>query len=43
MSTNLKIERHEEIKKIDRHMLQMREILNVIKEKYYEIAEHTAD
>ena len=43
MSNNLKIERHEKIKKIDRHMLQMKKILNVIKNKYYEIIEHTVD
>ena len=33
----------EEMKGSDRHLLQMRETLDAIKEKYYEIAEHTAD
>ena len=42
-SIKLKIERYEKIEKADRHMLQMKKILNAIKEKYYEIAEHTAD
>ena len=42
-SIKLKIERYEKIKKTDRHMLQMKKILNAIKEKYYEIAEHIAD
>ena len=43
MSSSLKIEHHEKIKKIDRHMLQMKKILNVIKNKYYDIIEHTVD
>ena len=42
-SISLKVERHEEIEEIERHMLQMKEVLNAIKKKYYEIAEHTAD
>ena len=42
-SARLDVERHEEMKEADRHMLQMREILNAIKEKYYEIVEHTAN
>ena len=33
----------EEMKGPDRYALQMRETLDAIKEKYYEIAEHTAD
>lgn len=39
----LNVERHEEMKETDRHVLQMREVLNAIKDKYYEIVEHTAD
>lgn len=39
----LEVERHEEIEGADRHMLQTREVLDAIKEKYYEIAEHTTD
>lgn len=41
-SVRLSCER-EEMEGPDRHALQMRETLNAIKEKYYEIAEHTAD
>ena len=36
-------EREKKLKKSNRYMLQMREVLNAIKKKYYEIAEHTAD
>ena len=42
-SARLKVECHEEIEEVNHHMLQMREVLNAIKEKYYEIVEHTAD
>ena len=43
MSDSLEVERHEKIKRIDRHMLQMKKVLDAIKNKYYEIIEHTAD
>ena len=42
-SARLNIERHEDIEEPDRHMLQMREVLDTIKEKFYEVMEHTAD
>ena len=42
--TSVKMEcEMEEMEGVDRHMLQMRETLDAIKEKYYEIAEYTAD
>ena len=42
-SARLNIERHEDIEEPDRHMLQMREVLDTIKDKFYEVMEHTAD
>lgn len=42
-SVCLEIERDEEVEKSDRHLLQMREMLDAIKKKYYEIIEYTAD
>lgn len=42
-SASLEVERHEEIEGADRHMLQIKEVLDAIKEKYYEIVEHTTD
>lgn len=42
--TSVRLEcKEEDIEGVDRRMLQMRETLDAIKEKYYEIAEHTAD
>lgn len=42
-STRLDYDYHEEVERSDRHMLQMRGVLDAIKDKYYEIAEHTAN
>jgi hypothetical protein len=42
-TTKLNFERDEDVKRSNRHILQMREVLDIIKEKYYEIVEHTAD
>ena len=42
-SARLEVECHEEIEGVDRHMVQMREVLDAIKEKYYKIIEHTAE
>ena len=42
-STRLDFDHHKEVERSDRHMLQMREVLDAIKDKYYEIAEYTAE
>ncbi len=42
-STRLNVDRHEDIERSDQHMLQMREMLNIIKKKFYEVMKHTVD